>query len=102
MSDHAIQRAAERYHQDWTPEDLAEIQCAIARGDAVLDGHLRDNRKRYIVQHRGVRVKVVVKENVAVVVTALPLKPQDRKPLRPPREKRRRVVWRDGKRYSAT
>ena len=89
MTDHAIERAAERHGIEIGTADITRILNALHDGRGILMARLKNGTSRYAVKYKEKAMKVIVTDNFSHLVTILPntIKREDRK-----RTKRRNGV----------
>jgi len=78
MTEHAKQRAKERYGIDLSNADLAELRRQIREKKAVLIAKMAGGRTRHIVMLKGVAMIVVAHQDGGII-TALPRDHSSRK-----------------------
>lgn len=103
MSQHAIDRAKERYGVEFTPEDIAAIVALLLAGYGLQFGYLNGNdRCIFLVEYGGCKYRLVFHVVRAQVVTFLPLfndRPRNKRPAVDFR--RKRDIYRAGRRRRA-
>lgn len=69
---HAKSRAAERYGVELSKDDLAAIVGKIRRNEAISRRKLTATRSEAIVEHKGVKYRVIYSKKIKAIVTCLP------------------------------
>ena len=103
MSQHAIDRAKERYGVEMMPEDIAAIVALLLAGYGLQFGFPNENdRCVFLVEYSGRKYRLVYHLVRAQIVTFLPLfsdRPKNKKPA--VEFKRKRDIYRAGRRRRA-